>query len=105
MRDPRVYLVQILERAERIERYVATGEDVFQHDTMTRLRCPEIPWKLMAGFRDVLIHGYDGVDLARVWTAATRDLPLVVPVLRRFLPPLDRLERELAGDDPDPPGG
>jgi uncharacterized protein with HEPN domain len=33
-RDPRVYLAQILERAERIERYVGKGEEAFQQDTM-----------------------------------------------------------------------
>ena len=36
-RDPRVYLAQILERAERIERYVADGEKAFQQDTSVRL--------------------------------------------------------------------
>ena len=35
----------------------------------------------MAGFRDVLIHGYEGVDLARVWLAASRDLPEVEQAL------------------------
>lgn len=28
---------------------------------------PEIPWKNIAGFRDVVIHGYFGVNLDRVW--------------------------------------
>ena len=54
------------------------------------------------GFRDVLIHGYEGVDLKRVWLAAIEDLPAVAPVLRQILPPLDQLERELAGEDPAP---
>lgn len=31
-----------------------------------RVQHPHIPWKLMAGFRDVLIHDYEGVDLNRV---------------------------------------
>ena len=54
----------------------------------------------MAGFRDVLIHDYEGVDLARVWLAASRDLPAVEQTLMRILPPLDQLEQELAGEDP-----
>ena len=121
-RDPRVYLAQILERSERIERYVAKGEEAFQRDTMIqdavirnfevigeairrlpeayRSRHPEIPWRLMARFREVLIHGYEGIDLRRVWLSATVDLPEVIPALRKILPPLDQLERELAGEEP-----
>jgi uncharacterized protein with HEPN domain len=53
----------------------------------------------MAGFRDVLIHAYEGVDLARVWLIATRDLPIVKAAIIAVLPPLDQLERELAEDD------
>jgi uncharacterized protein with HEPN domain len=45
---------------------------------------PEIPWKAMAGMRDRLIHGYDGVDLGTVWKVATSE----VPMLRMQLEPL-----------------
>ena len=104
-KDPRVYLAHIVECAGKIRRYIAPGEEAFQRDSMIqdaviRNGHPEIPWRLMAGFRDVLIHGYDGVDLARVWVAAYRDLPAVEQALSGTLPPLDHLERELAGEDP-----
>jgi uncharacterized protein with HEPN domain len=46
-----------------------------------------------------LIHDYEGVDLNRVWEIATRDLPPVKAAIARMLPPLDQLERELAGED------
>ncbi|HFD40005.1 MAG TPA: DUF86 domain-containing protein, partial [Anaerolineae bacterium] len=36
---------------------------------------PEIPWALIAGMRDKLIHGYDIVDLDEVWKTATTDVP------------------------------
>jgi uncharacterized protein with HEPN domain len=87
-KDPRVYLAHIVECAGRIRRYIAPGEEAFQRESMIqdavirnfevigeaikrlpedyRNGHPEIPWRLMAGFRDVLIHGYEGVDLARV---------------------------------------
>jgi len=121
-KDPRVYLVHIVECAARIRLYIVSGEEAYQRDTMIqdavirnfevigeaikrlpdeyRALYPEIPWRLMAGFRDVLIHGYEGVDLAGVWSAASRDLPAVEQSLSQFLPPMAQLERELADEDP-----
>jgi uncharacterized protein with HEPN domain len=58
----------------------------------------------MAGFREVLIHAYEGVDLQRVWSIATRDLPIVKSTIAAILPPLDQLERELAAGGSDSPG-
>ncbi|MBU1322689.1 DUF86 domain-containing protein, partial [Patescibacteria group bacterium] len=34
-----------------------------------------IPWKAIAGLRDVLIHGYDQVNIHRVWQVIVKDLP------------------------------
>lgn len=37
-----------------------------------RLRHPDLPWRAMAGMRDVLIHAYDQVDIEEVWTTYRR---------------------------------
>lgn len=35
----------------------------------------EIPWRNIAGFRDVLSHAYFGVNIDRVWAIIETDLP------------------------------
>jgi uncharacterized protein with HEPN domain len=36
---------------------------------------PEIPWRELGGFRNVIVHGYLGVDLGAVWLVVEQDLP------------------------------
>lgn len=37
-------------------------------------RHPAIPWKNIAGLRDILIHNYMGVDVQRVWQVVENEL-------------------------------
>ena len=61
------------------------GEAVKRLSGELRERHSEIPWTLMAGMRDRLIHGYDTVDRDEVWKTATVDVPdlllLVAPLV------------------------
>jgi uncharacterized protein YutE (UPF0331/DUF86 family) len=56
----------------------------------------------LAGPRNVLIHQYEGVDLERVWVIVEQDLPGLKNAVSALLPPLEHLERELAGEDEPP---
>src|SRR5262245_27336580 len=63
------------------------GEAVKRLTQAFRERHPILPWALMAGMRDHLIHEYDAVDQEEVWRTATRDVPEVLIKLEPLLPP------------------
>ena len=46
---------------------------------------PDIPWKQIAGMRDVLIHEYFNVDLFLTWKVVKHELPEVKKKLTGIL--------------------
>ena len=44
----------------------------------------EIPWRAIAGFRNVLVHGYLGIDPEIVWSVVETDLPSLSPAIERM---------------------
>jgi uncharacterized protein with HEPN domain len=48
-------------------------------------RRPDIPWRRVAGLRDVLIHQYMGVDIEAVWQVTQQDLPLLRHAVEELL--------------------
>lgn len=61
------------------------GEAVKRLSPDFRNQYPTIPWSLITGMRNHLIHGYDTVDLDEVWHTATRDIPVLLTQLKPLL--------------------
>jgi len=97
VKDEAVYLNHILECARRIEEATHEGREKFLQthtlqdavlrnlqtlsestqrlsDTVKAGR-PDIEWKRIAAFRNILVHDYLGIDMERVWEIVQRDVP------------------------------
>ena len=97
MKDQRIYLQHIIECIRWIEEYTSIGRDQFlasrmaQDATLRQLQVmaestqrisadlkdqyPEVDWRALSGFRNVLVHNYLGVDMDGVYSAIRMHLP------------------------------
>jgi len=55
------------------------GEAVKNIDESFRNKYPEIPWKKIAGMRDIIAHEYFAIKLERIWDVIKKDLPELKP--------------------------
>ena len=103
-----VYLHHIYDSILKIEAYAKTGEDKFFEEShwqdaiirqleilgeaskklskKFREEYQDIPWKRMAGLRDILIHEYFGVDLNAVWQIVERNIPQLKDQISKIMP-------------------
>jgi uncharacterized protein with HEPN domain len=70
-----------------LHQLLITGEAVKRLSMDFRDENPDVPWKLIAGMRDHLIHAYDTVDLEEVWSTETVDIPALLSVLEPLVSP------------------
>ena len=107
MKDDTVYLRHIEDCIRRIEENVAGGRDQFaashtlQDAVLRNLQTmsestqrlsdtlktahPEIEWRRIAAFRNVLVHNYLGIDLDTIWEIIQRDIPKLKRVILTML--------------------
>lgn len=107
-RNDAAALLDVLNAARRIVEFRgAIDEDAFLNDARTQSAIihqiivmgeackrvseayrdahPRIPWRKIAGMRDIVIHEYDDVDLGEVWRVASRDIPALLPLLEQLV--------------------
>src|SRR5437773_11928050 len=67
-----------------IRRIEIVGEATKRLSDAFRSANPQVPWREMAGMRDRVIHGYDRVDVERVFNAVAVRMPELLPELHRL---------------------
>lgn len=82
--DREAFLQDEKTQAAVLHELLIIGEAVKRLSPTFRETHPTVPWRSIAGLRDVLIHQYDDVDLDQVWKTTERS----IPALLRFLEPL-----------------
>ena len=106
--DDRIRLKHMIDAAETVAQFIAgrqradldrdrmllfavvraievLGEAAGRMSPETQSHIPSIPWSLIVGMRNRLIHGYFDIDTEIVWKTATVELPHVLQELRRHV--------------------
>ena len=77
-----------------VRRLEIMGEAAKHVPQAVRAQYSDIPWRRIAGLRDVLIHDYSGVNVRRVWQVIVDELPPVKSRLERVQADLERHDRK-----------
>jgi len=111
MKEDKLYLLHIQECLNRIQSYVGTDKQTFLTSNLIqdavlrnlqimaestqrlspelKIQHPELPWRDLSGFRNVLAHNYLGISLERIWEVIELELPLLKPQFEKILTELE----------------
>ena len=51
---------------------------------------PAVEWRLVAGMRDRVSHGYDGIDYQMLWDTVQQDVPTLLATAEQMLRDLEK---------------
>lgn len=107
-KDPSVYLAHARDCCTRIADYTQNDKHLFLNDSKTQdavlrnleiigqcikdanlahleMHYPDIPWRDIAAFRNILAHAYLGIELSLVWDVIEYHLPTLHGQLDKIL--------------------
>ena len=65
---------------------VVIGEAVKRLSADFRNQHSEVPWREIAGMRDILTHQYDRVEVDEIWGVIQDDIPSLLSMIEPLLP-------------------
>lgn len=74
-------LVDEVLAAALTQKIIVIGEAAGAVTSATKRRLPDVPWQLMIGMRNVVVHAYWEIDRGELWRTVTEDLPAVIKAL------------------------
>lgn len=84
--DEAAFLEDSKTQSAILHQLMVMGEAVKRLSPEFCARHPQVPWSLIAGIRDKLIHGYDIVGLELVWQTTVEDVPALLSSIEVLLP-------------------
>ena len=102
-KDDAVYVEHMLSCIDRVLEYIGNDKEAFYQSTLVqdavirnlqvmaessqrmsddlKSQFPSVPWREIAGFRNILVHDYLGIDCDAIWSVVEQDLPELKKVL------------------------
>ncbi len=78
-------------QAAILYRLIIMGEATKRISPAFRDQHPEVPWRRIAGLRDIVIHNYGEIDFGVIWNVIDVSLPELLELLEPLLPAVDEL--------------
>jgi uncharacterized protein with HEPN domain len=83
------FIARVDVRDKVLCRLMIIGEAAKNVSDAFREAHPEIPWRRVAGFRDILVHQYFRLDFRMIWDITQDRIPALIAALEPLIPTED----------------
>lgn len=78
--------VDVMRQSAILYQITIIGEATKRLSQIYREEHPEIPWRRIAGMRDILAHQYDRLNFDTVWEVIQQEIPQLLVAIEPLLP-------------------